>query len=349
MKAAILTEYGKIEWQEVPIPEIGQKEVLVKVGYTGICGTDMHIYSGEFHPRTKPPLIMGHEFGGTIARVGKSVKNYKQGDRVAVDPIFWCGKCSACKIGHYPACSTLKLIGVDVNGAFAEYVTVKDFMLYKTGTKISEKNASLIEVLSIGFHACKRAAVQQGDTIAIWGSGRIGQSILQAVRTITKNTIFMIDILDTKLEIAKKTYPEIITINSITQNPIKIIQDKTKGRGVDIAFEAVGHAQEIPDSPEPVRACIQSIRGAGTVCILGLSNQTTSLLMKELIFKEAKIVTSRVTHGEFKETIQHLKKGHLYPDNLITCEIHASKAQEIFQQLKTEPHKYLKVLFTLKT
>ncbi len=122
MKAAVLTEYGKITWMETEMPEIKETEVLVKVSYAGICGTDQHIFSGEFHPRTHVPFIPGHEFAGTIVETGQAVHNYKAGDRVTVDPIIWCGKCPACLIGHYPACTSLKLIGVDMNGGFGLYV-----------------------------------------------------------------------------------------------------------------------------------------------------------------------------------------------------------------------------------
>ncbi|MBT4485823.1 MAG: alcohol dehydrogenase catalytic domain-containing protein, partial [Candidatus Latescibacteria bacterium] len=103
MKAAVLTEYKKIQWQDIPEPEIGDSEVLVKVSFASICGTDQHIFNGEFHPRTKLPLVPGHEFVGTIAEIGNNVTGFNPGDRVAVDPIIWCGKCPACEIGHYPA------------------------------------------------------------------------------------------------------------------------------------------------------------------------------------------------------------------------------------------------------
>ncbi|MCU0456399.1 MAG: alcohol dehydrogenase catalytic domain-containing protein [Bacteroidales bacterium] len=110
MKAAVLTEYRKVEWKEVDVPEISGNEVLIKVGYACICGSDQHVFLGEFHPRTSVPLIQGHEFAGTVFKTGPAVKYFTVGDRVAVDPIIWCGHCPACKRKHYPACSTLKLV-----------------------------------------------------------------------------------------------------------------------------------------------------------------------------------------------------------------------------------------------
>jgi len=347
MRAAVLTEYKKIEWRQVPVPAISESEVLIKVGYAGICGSDQHIFTGDFHPRTKTPMIPGHEFAGTIVKVGNNVKTHKIGDRVTVDPIIPCGKCAACELKHYPACSSLKLLGVDMNGGFAEYVTANESMLYKLGPEISDRHAALVEVLSIGFHAINRAGLKKDDTVAIYGSGRIGHCIAQAARTRTENTIFMVDILNNRLDMAKNAYDNIVSINSMETDPVSFIHEQTNGRGVDVAFEAVGHAHPVENRAHPVRGCVQSIRGAGTVCVLGLADDPAPLNMKEFIWKEARIVASRVSHGEFAETIYHLSLGHLNPDALISSEFSASRVQEAFDILEKEPQNYLKILLKL--
>lgn len=347
MFAVVLTGYNKIEWKEIEIPEISDDEVLVQVSYASICGSDQHLYKGEFHPRTRLPLIPGHEFSGKIVKTGKQVQGFAVGDRVAVDPIYWCKDCTACRMGHYPACSSLKLIGIDTHGGFGQYVKVKNFMLFHVPDTIKEEHASLIELYSIGYHACKRAGVKADDTIAIWGGGRVGHSILQAARTKTGNTIFLIDILENRLTIADNHYKNVITINSEKDDPCKIIDGVTESRGVDIAFEAVGHASVIPDRLNPVRSCIKSIRGAGTVCVLGLSDVPVKLLMKELIWKEAKLITSRVNSGEFPEVINNLAKGKLFPDAIISKILPAQNAEKAFQLLESDPDTYLKILLKL--
>lgn len=344
MNAAVLTEYKKIEWKSVDIPEITGNEVLIKVGYACICGSDQHVFLGEFHPRTTVPFIQGHEFAGAIVETGPEVKSFKTGDRVAVDPIIWCGHCPACKRHHYPACSTLKLVGIDLDGGFSEYMKVPETMLYRVSDNISDKHAALVEVLSIGFHACKRAGIKEGDRIVIWGSGKVGQSILQAVKTKTANTVILVDILDERLAMAKKAYPDVQTINATKNDAIEIIKQLTDGEGVDIAFEAVGHTKELPGVVNPVRGCIQAIRGGGTVCVLGLSSEPSPIVMKELIWKEGIIMTSRVSHGEFAETIDNLNMGTLKPDAIVTDIMHPSKAQEAFEMLEAEPDKHLKIM-----
>jgi threonine dehydrogenase-like Zn-dependent dehydrogenase len=153
MKAAVIREYGKITLEDVKKPDLLDNNVMVRVKYASICGSDQHIFKGEFHPRTKLPLIPGHEFAGVVEEVGREVRNISPGDKVTVDPIIWCGTCAACREGHYPACTSLKLVGIDLNGGFAEYVSVPAQMIFKVPNHISDEYAALIEILSIGFHA----------------------------------------------------------------------------------------------------------------------------------------------------------------------------------------------------
>jgi len=342
MKASVLEEYGRISWKSVPEPIVSDNDVLINVKFSNICGTDEHIFKGEFHPRTSLPLVMGHELSGIVAETGKNIRKYQPGDKVVVDPIIWCGQCPACKRGHHPACTSLKLIGIDLDGGFAEYISVPEKMVYKVHDKISLRHASLVEVLSIGFHACNRAGVKENDTVLIWGGGKLGQCILQAVKTKTDAQVFIVDILAERLQRARDAYPDIVTINAKSADPVRMLNEQTGG--VDIAFEAVGHAENVNNIPNPVRGCIQSIRGAGTVCVLGLADEPSPVLMKELIWKEAKIVASRVSHGEYTETLSALEKGILKPEALITKQMQMPDLQQAFSILETQKKDHLKIL-----
>jgi threonine dehydrogenase-like Zn-dependent dehydrogenase len=348
MKASVLTQYGQLEWKEMDKPGCPADQVLVKVSFGCICGSDEHIFKGEFQPRTKVPMIMGHEFGGTIEEVGADVKGFEVGEKVAPDPIIWCGECPACLIGHYPACTSLKIIGVDLNGGFTQYITLPPSMLYKVPPQIPDEHVALVEVLGIGCHAKNRAGVKQDDTIVIWGSGKVGLCVLQAVRTVTDNTIYMVDILPERLALAEKHYDNVITIDGNKEDPVKVIMEKTNGKGVDVAFEVVGHPHKVPGLVDPVRGCIQSIRGAGTVCVLGLGADTSPVLFKELIWKEAKIVASRVSHGEFAEVIDHLVHNRLKPDMLITRTLNGADAQSGFDMLASNPAENVKILLDFR-
>lgn len=344
MKAAVLSVYNLVEWKEVPKPECKPEEVLIRVTFGSICGSDQHIHKGEFHPRTHTPMIMGHEFTGEIVEVGSEVSGYSVGEKVAPDPIIWCGKCPACLRGHYPACTSLKLIGIDSDGGFVQYIALPPSMLYKLPPGISDEHAALIEILSIGFHAKNKAGVDKEDVIAIWGSGKVGLCILEAVRTVTDKPVFMVDILEERLAIGPTHYEHVIPINASKEDPVQRIFKETNGKGVDIAFEAVGHAVEIDQLVNPVRGCVQTIRGGGTVCVLGLGNEPAPVVFKELIWKEGRIVASRVSHGEFAEAIENLEKGTLKPDALISRILPASQTQEAFEILDSSPAENIKIL-----
>jgi L-gulonate 5-dehydrogenase len=347
MKAAVIREYGKIGLEDAEKPEVKEGNVLVRVKYASICGSDQHIFRGEFHPRTTLPLIPGHEFGGIAEEINGKVEGLSVGDKVTVDPIIWCGTCIACKEGHYPACTSLKLVGIDMNGGFSEYVSVPSHMIYKVPGHIPDEHVALVEVLSIGFHASARAGLGNNDDILIMGSGKVGQSIMHAAKTITDGKIIMADIINERLAIASSAFPDIHTINTRNTDPLLYIREVTNGKGVDIAFEAVGHEKTVEGRMNPVRTCINAIKGGGKVCVLGLSDHPSEILMKELIWKEARIIASRVSHGEFAKAIEALDKGTLNPEKMITGIFPLGDAQKGFEFLENEPWKHLKILLKI--
>ncbi len=348
MKAAILKEYRKFELEEREISDPGNEQVQIEISHASICGTDMHIFNGDFHPRTPVPFIPGHEMAGSIVKTGPGVNSFSVGEQVAIDPIIWCGECPACKRGHFPACSKLKLIGIDMDGGFCELINVDQDMLHKAPGNISPEHLSLVEIYGIGFHANNRAGVKKGDSLVIWGAGRVGQVILQAARTITEGPIFMVDIIDKRLEIATKGYKDVTAINALNSDPVEIILKETGGLGCDIAFEAVGHPHQAEQTVHPVRGAIQSIRGGGVVCVLGLTDEPAPVVFKELIWKEARIISSRVSHGEYPVVIEKLKNNQLQPDLLISEIFPAERIQDAFEILEKDPENYLKILLQFK-
>ena len=348
MKAAVLQKYGRIEIENREIPPYSDDELLIRVKYASICGSDQHIYKGEFHPRTKLPLVPGHEFSGVIAGIGKKIKGYQLDEKVCVDPIIPCGNCPACKRNHFPACTSLKLVGIDLDGGFSEYIVVKPELVYKVPENVSLQSAALVELLSIGYHASSRAEVSANNSIVIWGAGKVGQAILHAAKTITKGAVFIVDILDERLSLAKNAFPDIHIINLKKVDAIEYIMENTNGFGVDIAFEAIGHYEEIEAKLNPARSCIKSIRGGGKVCVLGLSDEPTEVLFKELIWKEATIISSRVSHGEYKQSLENMKNGSLKPESMITSIVPLEQANDAFLALENDPANNLKILLDLQ-
>src|SRR5689334_17731481 len=194
MKGLLLKKYMELEVADLPKPEIGPNDVLIRVKACGICGSDVHGLDGSTGRRI-PPLVMGHEAAGQIAEVGRAVKNWKEGDRVTFDSTVSCGYCHFCRRGEINLCDNRQVLGVSCgdyrrNGAFAEYVSVPQNILYGLPAGLAYEHAAMIEAVSIGVHAVNLTPRQLGDTAVVIGSGMIGQLTIQAAKVAGFGRVF---------------------------------------------------------------------------------------------------------------------------------------------------------------
>ena len=184
MKAIVWTDIDKIEIRDVPLPEPKENEAIIKVGCTSICGSDLTIISGK-HPRARKPLVLGHEFMGTVFSFAKGAsKGFSIGQRVVVEPLLSCKVCKQCKSGNEHVCKNLKLIGVETDGGFAEYVRAPIDKIYPIDDSVTDEEAAIIEPLAVAVHAVNYAKLEKNNTIAIIGAGPIGLLIAQVVRCL---------------------------------------------------------------------------------------------------------------------------------------------------------------------
>jgi threonine dehydrogenase-like Zn-dependent dehydrogenase len=329
--------------EEVPSPHPGPDQVLVRVSWSSICGTDLHIYLGEFKERVIYPRILGHEFCGAIESVGKGVKTLKPGDRVTVDPIIWCNQCPACLNGHNNVCDHLKLVGVEYDGGFADYVAVQADKVYKVPDEVSMRDAALVELYSLGVHATRKAMVEPGDRVAIFGAGRLGLSVLEVIQQTAAVWVCIVDVIDKRLEIARGMGVD-LTINAKDDDPVDAILSHTNGRGVDRAIECVGTYIEISKQGGPVQQAVHVTRNAGRIVVMGLGSQHTPVFWKEAVYKELQIVGSRVTLGDYPRALALMARHKLHPDLLISKVIDLDDLPRVFHLLEEEPGQYLKVL-----
>ncbi|MBI9049172.1 MAG: alcohol dehydrogenase catalytic domain-containing protein [Anaerolineaceae bacterium] len=346
MKAGIL--YGKedIRIGETNSPVINAREVLVASRAAGICGTDLHIYRGEFEERVQYPAIQGHEFGGVITEVGAEVSGFKVGDRVVIDPILSCHQCPACLSGHINACETLRLLGVDDDGGYGEYVAVPEHRLFHLPDEIPMHHAPMVEMYALGHHILQRGEVQPGETVAILGAGKLGLSILDVLcHSVSPGMTIITDMQPFRLDIAKQIGAEHV-INIEEQDPVAEIMALTNGLGVDCVIEAVGHYH---GDEAPLAQAVKMIRGAGRIVTAGLGEQLTAVHFKTLVIKEAKIIASRVTRGEFPRAIQMMRKGLLHPELLITDVVSLTQIREAFEQVNREDPRTIKVVLELRS
>jgi len=343
MKAAILINDKEIRFGEVPKPTLKDGQVLIHVHWASICGTDLHIYLGEFKPRVKYPRILGHEFSGVIEDLGENVSHLKKGDRVVVDPVIWCNQCPACLNGNNNACHFLKLIGVDVDGAFAENVAVGNDKVFRVPEILSLRDAALIELYSIGIHSIRKAMIEPGDRVVVLGAGRLGLSVLEVIKQTAASWVCSVDLLENRLEIAKRLGADLV-INAGEEDPVKKILSLTDGLGVDRVIETVGTAVEMEGREMPIQQAVRMARHGGRIVVMGMGSQYTPVFWKEFVEKEVQLVGSRVTLGDFPRALSLMVQERFHPDLFISNEFPLEETGRAFRLLEEEPDRYLKFL-----
>ena len=242
MKVAVMLEIGRMGFEERPIPEIKPNEILVKLEYVGVCGSDIHYYEtgriGNYV--VQHPFVLGHESGGTVVKVGQDVKHLKIGDKVALEPGKTCGHCHFCREGKYNLCSDVVFFATPpVDGVFAEYVAHEADLCFKLPKNLDPLEGALIEPLAVGFHAANQGEAHAGQTAVVFGAGCIGLVSLMALKAEGVNTIYVVDIMEKRLEKALEIGATAV-INSSKINPIEEINKLTAGEGVNLVIETAG-------------------------------------------------------------------------------------------------------------
>jgi L-gulonate 5-dehydrogenase len=348
MKAGILYNDKDIRVGDAPDPRTGPREVLVAPGFTGICGTDLHIYRGEFHGRVQYPAITGHEFGGIVQEVGQEVDGIAAGDRVVVDPVISCHSCPACRTGHLNACRTLRLLGIDLDGGFGQYVSAPASHVYRLPEEIPMVHAPMVEMYGLGHHILQRGQVQPGETVVILGAGKLGLSILDVLcHSASPAMTIVTDLQPFRLETARKLGAD-SAINIKDEDPVERVLEITGGVGADCVIEAVGHYHLMESQEAPLAQAVDMIRTAGRVVTTGLGDQQSAVRFKTLVMKEAKIIASRVTLGEFPRAIRLLARGLLHPELLITDRMALGDIGAAFAQVDREDGETLKVVLDVQ-
>ena len=311
MKAAVLYGVRDLRLEDVPKPEFSDNEVLIRVNACGICGTDIHIYRGEW--KTNTPIILGHEFSGVIADVGREVKGLNVGDPVVAEPNIPCGSCYFCRMSERNYfCENLEATGVTVNGAFAEYVKVVASNVYRLPKAYNLDEAALIEPLACCVRGIDQAKIKVGDTVAIIGAGPVGLILLQLALQSGASMVIQTDMEDSRLSLAKDLGAD-HTINVTKADPVESIKELTGGYGVDVAIEAVG-------KPEAITQAMRATRRGGRLVIFGVSPEDAVWKVRpfELYDKELTIKTSYRSPYTFQRAVKIAASGRVRLKPLIS-------------------------------
>lgn len=310
MKAAVYYGPHRLEIDDVAEPEPGPGTVKLKVGFNGICGTDLHeFYAGPIFVPTEPhpltgqqlPLTMGHEFSGTIVAVGAGVTGWSEGDRVAVEPIYKCGHCHPCRAGNYNVCQQIGFHGLMSDGGMAEYTVVPTDMLHRLPDNVSLELGALVEPMSVAYHAATLGEAGAGDTALVFGAGPIGIGLWFALRGKGVEDVFVVEPSPTRRQ-------AIETLGAKTLDPTALdvpefVADHTAGAGADAVFDAAGVTPA-------VRTALASVGSRKPMVSVAIYERPIETPLLNLVLNESRIQGSLCyTAADFEAVIELMAAG----------------------------------------
>jgi threonine 3-dehydrogenase len=319
------------EIREVKIPSYGRTDVLVKVNAASICGTDLHIYEWDrwAQGRIHPPLIPGHEFCGEVVAFGDEVTSVKEGDFVSAEMHVACGKCLLCRTGEAHICQNVKIIGVDTDGAFAEYVVIPESNIWKLDPAIPQEYASILDPLGNAVHTVLAGDIA-AKTVAVTGCGPIGLFSIAVARACGATTVFAIEVNEHRRKLATKMKAD-YALDPSKEDVRAIVAEHTGGLGVDVVLEMAGH-------PDAIRVAFDIIRRGGRMSLLGLTSKPIPLNFSEdIIFKGLTIqgINGRRMYQTWYQMTALLKAGKLDLHPVITDRIALKDFSSAMARLKT--------------
>src|SRR5271169_5169932 len=313
-----------------PVPAIGAADVLVRVKTASICGTDLHIYGWDrwSQGRIKPPLTLGHEFCGVVERVGEEVTAVKVGDFVSAEMHVNCGHCHQCRLGEAHICQNLRIIGIDQDGAFAEFVKIPASNIWKLDPAIPEHYGAILDPLGNAVHTVLAGPIA-GQTVLVTGCGPIGLMSIAVAKACGSSTVFATETNETRRAMAKKMGADVV-LNPAAEDAVAKILAETQGTGVDALLEMSGN-------PTAIQQGFKALRAGGRASLLGIPTENVPLdLVNDVIFKGATVqgIYGRRMYGTWVQMTALLKAGRLNLDALFGERAPLEKFESAFAMLQ---------------
>jgi len=322
MKAARWHGVKDIRVEHVDEPTAGPGEVKLKVAWTGICGSDLHEYLagpifvpvGADHPLShdQAPITMGHEYSGIVTEVGEGVTSVVAGDRVAIEPIFACGKCPACLEGKYNLCESLGFVGLSGgHGGFAAYSVVPERMVHKMPDALSMEQGALVEPSAVALHAVRMSKIKAGDAAAVFGAGPIGLLVVEALRVAGAAQIHVVEPSEVRRAKALELGATSV-IDPTSENAVEKIRAATGG--VHVAFEVTGVPQVLPQ-------CIDATRHEGQTLVVSIWEKQASFQPNTVVLQERQILGTIAYRNIYPAVMELMTQGYFSADKLVTKRI----------------------------
>ena len=340
MQALVLDDLRSLTLRDVPEPEVGTKDVLIQVKACGICGSDVHGYDGSTGRRI-PPLIMGHEAAGIVAKAGAGVTAFRVGDRVTFDSTVSCGKCTFCQRGEVNLCDNRQVLGVSCgdyrrNGAFAEFVAVPEHIVYGLPDAFTYEKAALIEAVSIAVHAAKITEIEPGSSVVVVGAGMIGLLAIQAFRVFGCTKVLAVDLEESKLALARELGAD-ETFLATDPALLDKLKAATGGQGPGLAAEVVG-------AQTSILTAIEGVRRGGTVTLIGNLAPRVEIPLQVVVTRQLRLLGSCASAGEYRECIELMANGKINVDPLISAVAPLREGAAWFDRLYAREAGLMKVI-----
>ena len=335
MKALVWTDKQVVEMQEREVPDYTGK-VLIKVAYAGICGSDVSVYLGK-HPRAKTPLIMGHEFSGVVEAIGQGVDTpLKPGDRVVVDPLYYCGRCRACLAGNTHVCRSLRLYGTDADGGMAQYVAVPEQTVLKLPDSISLKMAAVIEPTAVVVHGLRMVRKPFYGSAAVTGLGPMGLLTALMLREAGIRDLYCVEANPQRAAYGRKLGLHVI--DPVTTDTVDEILRLTDGEGVELLVEASGAAAVAKTMAE-----MTAVRGE--ILLLSVFKEPAAVDLRSVNFREQSIVGTRVyTALDFQDAVTYVSRHEDLVGSIVSHVRPLEDGQAVFQDIISGHTDTMKVL-----
>ena len=337
MKALVYHGPEDLRYEDVATPEPGDGQVRLKIGATGICGSDVHGYAG-LTGRRLPPMIMGHEFVGTVEKLGPGVKSLKPGDRVVPFPIISCGHCEACLSGAENKCFETSLYGVlSRNGSFAEYLCINEKQATLVSNQLTDAEAAMAEPLAVALHGIRQAHKIEGKHVVVAGAGTIGLFVVALLKTFKPASIIVSDLNAYRLEIASKMGADVV-VKADQLDLKEVVYAHTNQQGADVSIECVGITPT-------VRQAMDVLKIGGQSVWVGNSSKIIETDMQAIVTHEWQVTGSFLyTRKDFSDVIAMLENRQLDISPIISKEITLEEGPDMFHTLYKNPGNLIKVV-----
>lgn len=339
MKQFTLIAPKTFEMNDVPVPECGASQALLKVKAVGICGSDIHAYYGK-HPFMSFPITLGHEATGEVCAVGAEVTNLNVGDRVLMRPQKVCGTCRSCREGRYNVCKTLEVLGCQCAGASSDYYAVDASLLYRLPENVSYQVGTVIEPLAVGVRAAQRAGSPKGKNVLIIGGGTIGNLVMQSAKALGAAKVAISDVSDYKLSLAKKCGAD-VTINVAKESLEDILDQEFGVDGLDIVYEcsANGHA---------LNQVLAYGRKSMSIVIVAVYENKPEVNMSLIQDREYELFGSLMyRHEDYVTAIALVASGKVNLEALISKEFSLEDVSKAYQYIEDNRDTVQKVILTV--